>query len=125
MRGRLARKSNGIPRIDRTEHAAPAVVGALEGADTSANPGLASGVWTGSLNVAGWSVIQPFLENDQEFWDRAIDINQEDIESISVLKGAGATALYGSRAASGPTKAAIATTARLIANEESAAFDMP
>jgi TonB-linked SusC/RagA family outer membrane protein len=33
--------------------------------------------------------------------NRAIDINQEDIESISVLKGAGATALYGSRAASG------------------------
>jgi TonB-linked SusC/RagA family outer membrane protein len=32
---------------------------------------------------------------------RAIDINQEDIESISVLKGAAATALYGSRAANG------------------------
>jgi len=27
------------------------------------------------VNVAGWSVIQPFLENDQAFWDRAIDIN--------------------------------------------------
>jgi TonB-linked SusC/RagA family outer membrane protein len=33
--------------------------------------------------------------------NRAIDLNQEDIESISVLKGAAATALYGSRAASG------------------------
>ncbi|HRF41275.1 MAG TPA: TonB-dependent receptor plug domain-containing protein, partial [Saprospiraceae bacterium] len=33
--------------------------------------------------------------------NRAIDLNQEDIESISVLKGAGATALYGSRAAGG------------------------
>jgi TonB-linked SusC/RagA family outer membrane protein len=32
---------------------------------------------------------------------RAIDINQEDIESMSVLKGASATALYGSRAANG------------------------
>src|SRR5690606_9212982 len=29
------------------------------------------------------------------------DINTEDIESVSVLKGAGATALYGSRAANG------------------------
>src|SRR5690606_27623716 len=29
------------------------------------------------------------------------DINPEDIESVSVLKGAGATALYGSRAANG------------------------
>lgn len=33
--------------------------------------------------------------------NRAIDFNQEDIESISVLKGAAATALYGSRAAGG------------------------
>jgi TonB-linked SusC/RagA family outer membrane protein len=32
---------------------------------------------------------------------RAIDINQEDIESISVLKGAAATSLYGSRASNG------------------------
>ena len=33
--------------------------------------------------------------------NRAIDINSEDIESISVLKGAAATVLYGSRGASG------------------------
>lgn len=33
--------------------------------------------------------------------NRAIDINAEDIESMSVLKGAAATVLYGSRAASG------------------------
>ncbi len=33
--------------------------------------------------------------------NRAIDLNQDDIESISVLKGAGATTLYGSRGASG------------------------
>ena len=33
--------------------------------------------------------------------NRAIDINAEDIENITVLKGAAATALYGSRAASG------------------------
>ncbi len=32
---------------------------------------------------------------------RAIDINQEDIESISVLKGASAAVLYGSRASNG------------------------
>ena len=29
------------------------------------------------------------------------DINQEDIESINVLKGAAASSLYGERAASG------------------------
>lgn len=33
--------------------------------------------------------------------DNCADINPEDIESITVLKGAGATALYGSRAANG------------------------
>lgn len=33
--------------------------------------------------------------------NRAIDLNQEDIEEISVLKGAAATSLYGSRAANG------------------------
>ena len=33
--------------------------------------------------------------------NRAIDINQNDIESISVLKGPSAAALYGSRASNG------------------------
>ena len=33
--------------------------------------------------------------------NRAVDINPEDIESMSVLKGAAATVLYGARAASG------------------------
>ena len=35
------------------------------------------------------------------FANRGLDINPDDIESISVLKGAGATALYGLRAANG------------------------
>jgi TonB-linked SusC/RagA family outer membrane protein len=40
--------------------------------------------------------------NDQfSFSNRGLDINPEDIESISVLKGAGATALYGLQAANG------------------------
>ena len=36
-----------------------------------------------------------------DFGNAAMDINPDDIESISVLKGAAATALYGSRAANG------------------------
>lgn len=36
-----------------------------------------------------------------DFGNGAMDINPDDIESISVLKGANATALYGSRAANG------------------------
>ena len=27
------------------------------------------------VNCAGWSVIEPFLQNDDAFWDRAIDVN--------------------------------------------------
>lgn len=41
------------------------------------------------------------LQNGPSVSNRAIDLNAEDIENISVLKGAAATALYGSRAASG------------------------
>ncbi len=37
----------------------------------------------------------------QDFGNRANDVNPDDIESITVLKGASATALYGSRAANG------------------------
>jgi TonB-linked SusC/RagA family outer membrane protein len=44
-----------------------------------------------------------------DFGNRASDINPDDIESISVLKGASATALYGSRAKNG---AIIITTKR-------------
>ncbi|NHN26055.1 SusC/RagA family TonB-linked outer membrane protein [Flavobacterium jejuense] len=36
-----------------------------------------------------------------DYGNTASDINQEDIESINILKGAAATALYGSRAANG------------------------
>ncbi|MGA2824265.1 MAG: SusC/RagA family TonB-linked outer membrane protein [Bacteroidales bacterium] len=50
--------------------------------------------------------------------NRAIDINPSDIESVSVLKGGAATALYGLRAASGAviitTKKGKATTGKKI-----------
>ncbi|MCP4551546.1 MAG: SusC/RagA family TonB-linked outer membrane protein [Bacteroidetes bacterium] len=39
--------------------------------------------------------------NNYDFGNPASDINPDDIESMSVLKGAAATALYGSRAANG------------------------
>src|SRR5690606_9038965 len=41
------------------------------------------------------------LNRTQDYGNRANDINPDDIESITVLKGASATALYGSRAANG------------------------
>ena len=44
-----------------------------------------------------------YANEDQpvDYGGGSIDINPEDIESMTVLKGAGATALYGSRAANG------------------------
>ena len=36
-----------------------------------------------------------------DFGNAANDINSEDVESVTILKGASATALYGSRAANG------------------------
>ena len=41
------------------------------------------------------------LNGGSDFGNRVNDINPEDIESVTVLKGAAASALYGSRAASG------------------------
>ena len=54
------------------------------------------------------------LNNSIDFGNQASDINPEDIESITVLKGASATALYGSRAGNG---AIIITTKRGAQNE--------
>jgi TonB-linked SusC/RagA family outer membrane protein len=48
-------------------------------------------------NSGGGNALQNGVTNS----GRAIDLNQEDIEAISVLKGAAATSLYGSRAANG------------------------
>lgn len=54
------------------------------------------------------------------FANRGLDINPEDIESISVLKGAGATALYGLRAANGVL---IITTKKGLAGKMSVTFN--
>jgi TonB-linked SusC/RagA family outer membrane protein len=50
-----------------------------------------------SNNFAG----NDLTNNSVDFGNQANDINPEDVESITVLKGASATALYGSRAANG------------------------
>jgi TonB-linked SusC/RagA family outer membrane protein len=58
---------------------------------------------------------------------RSIDINPEDIESITVLKGGAASGLYGSRAANGAiiitTKSGKGLTARKIEFHTSVGFD--
>lgn len=55
----------------------------------------------GNPNVSTTSGAAPSGSASVDFGNRASDINPDDIESINVLKGASATALYGSRAKNG------------------------
>jgi TonB-linked SusC/RagA family outer membrane protein len=61
------------------------------------------------LPSSGTNSNQAASRDQFAFANRGLDINPDDIESISVLKGAGATALYGLKAANG---ALIITTKR-------------
>ena len=71
------------------------------------------------------------LNGGLDFGNRVNDINPEDIESVTVLKGASGTALYGSRAASGviiiTTKKgkAAPTKGTSITANSSVTFDTP
>ncbi|RXK82988.1 SusC/RagA family TonB-linked outer membrane protein [Filimonas effusa] len=55
----------------------------------------------GSPNIATQSGAAPTGIASVDYGNRAGDINPDDIESVSVLKGASATALYGARAKNG------------------------
>ena len=55
----------------------------------------------GSVNIATSAGAAPSGSASVDFGNRAGDINPDDVESINVLKGASATALYGSRAKNG------------------------
>lgn len=58
-------------------------------------------IYDNSTVVGGNSGTDGMTKNASTFSNRVMDINPEDIESMSVLKGAAAAALYGSRAADG------------------------
>ncbi|MCL2502836.1 MAG: SusC/RagA family TonB-linked outer membrane protein, partial [Bacteroidales bacterium] len=58
-------------------------------------------IYDNSTVNAGNSGTDGITKTATTFSNRVMDINPEDIESMSVLKGAAATALYGSRAADG------------------------
>lgn len=59
------------------------------------------GVPIDNRNFANSSQQRGFGDNSYDYGNSAADINPADIESMSVLKGAAATALYGSRGANG------------------------
>jgi TonB-linked SusC/RagA family outer membrane protein len=58
-------------------------------------------IYDNSTSVTGNSGTDGLTRSNTTFSNRIMDINPEDVESMSVLKGAAAAALYGSRAADG------------------------
>ena len=58
-------------------------------------------IYDNSTNILGNSGTDGMTRSNTTYSNRVMDINPEDIETMSVLKGAAATALYGSRAADG------------------------
>ncbi|MCZ2459336.1 MAG: SusC/RagA family TonB-linked outer membrane protein [Chitinophagales bacterium] len=58
-------------------------------------------IYDNSTTVTGNTGTDGMSRSNTSFSNRIMDINPEDIESLSVLKGAAAAALYGSRAADG------------------------
>ncbi|OQP66217.1 SusC/RagA family protein [Niastella populi] len=58
-------------------------------------------IYDNSTTVTGNTATDGMSRSNTTYSNRVMDINPEDIESLSVLKGAAAAALYGSRAADG------------------------
>ncbi len=58
-------------------------------------------IYDNSTPIGGNSGFDGQTRNSTTFSNRIMDINPEDIENMSILKGPAATALYGSRAAAG------------------------
>lgn len=58
-------------------------------------------IYDNSTSVTGNTGTDGMSRSNTSFSNRVMDINPEDIESLSVLKGAAAAALYGSKAADG------------------------
>ena len=56
--------------------------------------------------------------NSMDFSSRGSDFNPEDIESMTVLKGAAAAALYGSDASNFPTHTTQQPTSKMVTNEQ-------
>jgi TonB-linked SusC/RagA family outer membrane protein len=58
-------------------------------------------IYDNSTTVVGNSGTDGMTRSNTTYSNRVMDINPEDIETMSILKGAAASALYGSRAADG------------------------
>lgn len=107
---RRAKVTNSIAKVDEKAFSvgthtnpASALSGAVSGLrviQTSGNPNsVPQIILRGGTNFDGSG--SPLVIVDGQLRDSMSDINSEDIESMDVLKDAGATALYGARASNG------------------------
>jgi TonB-dependent SusC/RagA subfamily outer membrane receptor len=79
-------------------------------------------IYDNSTSVTGNTATDGMSRSNTTYSNRVMDVNPEDIESLSVLKGAAAAALYGSRAADGviiiTTKKGAEGTAKVNVNSK-------
>jgi TonB-linked SusC/RagA family outer membrane protein len=79
-------------------------------------------IYDNSTTVPGNTGTDGMSRSNTTYSNRVMDVNPEDIESLSVLKGAAAAALYGSRAADGviiiTTKKGAEGTAKVNVNSK-------
>jgi len=105
-----AKVTNSIAKVDQQvlstgSHTNPAsaLSGAVSGLrviQSSGNPNaVPTVILRGGTNLDGTG--SPLVVVDGQLRDSMADINSEDIESMEVLKDAGATAIYGARASNG------------------------
>lgn len=99
----IAKVNNEALHTGVHSNPAQALSGAVSGlrvTNTSGNPGSAPTITLrGGTNLDGSG--SPLVIVDGQLRDSMADINPEDIESMDVLKDAGATAIYGARASNG------------------------
>ena len=119
----IAKVSEDVLTIGTNANPAQALAGAVSGVKVTVNSG-APGA-TPNITIRGgtnWdgAASNPLVVVDGQIRDSMADINPNDIETMDVLKDAGATALYGARAANGviliTTKQGKKGTGRVTAN---------
>ncbi len=96
----VKKESLGVGLFSNPAQALSGAVAGLKVIQSSGSPGAApTVVLRGGTNLDGTG--SPLVIVDGQLRDSMSDINPEDIESMEVLKDAGATALYGARASNG------------------------
>lgn len=100
----IAKVSEDVLTIGTNANPAQALAGAVSGVKvnvTTGDPGATPNITIrGGTNWDG-AASNPLIVVDGQIRDSLADINPNDIESMDILKDAGATALYGARAANG------------------------